>query len=205
MTQIEAVKNIDYYLALPYTSILRRDEEGDVIARIQELPGCIAHGDTEIEALANLREAQKLWIEDCLEDKQPVPEPEAEEELPSGKWLQRVPRTLHKRLAEFAKKEGVSFNQLVTNMLQDAVTGKTWNDYIAELFANREQVHSAWGGGWPRQTPVECTYITQVQPSHNLVQGLVVAHKLSNQNKNAYNEKEITKHTREFITEGSRR
>jgi antitoxin HicB len=118
-------KNLENYLALPYTTVLRRDEEGDVVARVKELPGCVAHGSDDLEALENLREVQKVWLEDCLESGQRVPEPSVEEHLPSGKWLQRVPRTLHKRLTERAEIEGVSLNQLVTAMLSAALASRT--------------------------------------------------------------------------------
>src|SRR5258708_39582721 len=95
-------KDVIYYLSLPYTIRMRPDNEGDYVAAIEELPGCIAHGSTTEEALESLREAQQLWIEDCLESGQPVPEPEAEEVLPSGKWVQRTPRSVHKRLTALA-------------------------------------------------------------------------------------------------------
>ena len=43
------------------------------------------------------------------------------EDLPSGKWLQRVPRTLHRDLIRLAERERVSLNQLVTALLSEAV------------------------------------------------------------------------------------
>ena len=42
---------------------------------------------------------------------EPVPEPEKHEPLPSGKWVQRVPRTLHAQLARIAKAERVSLTE----------------------------------------------------------------------------------------------
>jgi predicted RNase H-like HicB family nuclease len=110
---------------LHYTITMKRDEDGDVVARVQELAGCIAHGETEAEAIAALKETQRLWIEEALESGTPIPEPEADEELPSGKWLQRSPRSLHLRLSKLAKREGVSLNQLVTSMLAEATA--MWN------------------------------------------------------------------------------
>jgi antitoxin HicB len=104
-------------MSLPYRTILYRDEDGDVIARIEELPGCIAHGRDEADALTNLASMKRLWLEDCLEAGEAVPEPETAGPLPSGKWVQRVPRSLHRRLAQAAKREGVSLNQLVTSIL----------------------------------------------------------------------------------------
>ena len=111
---------------------MRRDDEGDLVAKIDELPGCSAHGATPAEALENLAEAQQLWIEDCIEAGQPVPEPEAEEEtLPSGKWLQRVPRSLHQKLVQLARRENVSLNQLVTSMLSEAIGTKSYKERLA--------------------------------------------------------------------------
>jgi antitoxin HicB len=115
------MRDIKYYLELPYTVVLRRDEEDDYVARVDELPGCSAHGKTQNDALENLQEAKELWIQDCIESGHPVPEPVVEEALPSGKWVQRVPRSLHKKLSALAKREGVSLNQLVTSMLAQAV------------------------------------------------------------------------------------
>jgi predicted RNase H-like HicB family nuclease len=116
----EQMSELAKYLELPYTVTLRRDDEGDFIARVQELRGCSAHGKTPQDALENLDEAKSLWIQDCLENGNPVPLPE-EAALPSGKWLQRVPRKLHRKLQILSEKEGVSFNQFVTALLAEAV------------------------------------------------------------------------------------
>src|SRR5579872_44089 len=125
-TGIKTEKDVSYYMALAYTLILRRDEEGDVVAKIEELPGCISHGKDEADALANLRAMQEAWLEESLAAGHVIPEPEEEEPLPSGKWVQRVPRSLHKQLAKKAKSEGVSLNQFVTSLLSEAVIGKVW-------------------------------------------------------------------------------
>ena len=123
--------DLEDYLNLPYTVILRRDGEGGYVARIDELSGLTTHGRTSQEALENLEEAKKVWIEDCLKRGDPIPAPQvppvppvkelSEEDLPSGKWVQRVPRTLHRDLIRLAKRETVSLNQLVTSVLSEAV------------------------------------------------------------------------------------
>ena len=120
------VKNVAHYMTLPYTTVLRRDEDNDVIARVEELAGCVAHGSDEAEAIENLRRMQRLWIEDCLENGHDVPMPAGESVLPSGKWVQRVPRSLHGRLVQMARKENVSLNQLVTSLLAQAAGGSAW-------------------------------------------------------------------------------
>ncbi len=115
---------VEDYLRLPYTVTLKRDEDGDIVARISELPGCATHGASESEALERLREVQRLWIEEALSSRQPIPPPHVEEKLPSGRWLQRAPRSLHKKLIEKAKRDGVSLNQLVNSLLAESV-GRT--------------------------------------------------------------------------------
>lgn len=49
--------------------------DGVYVARVPELPGCMAHGHTYEEALANAQDAMRLWIETAREDGEPIPEP----------------------------------------------------------------------------------------------------------------------------------
>ena len=115
-------KDLDYYLNLPYTVQLSVQREDDMdeywIAEILDLPGCVSDGATPDEAVENVEEAKHLWIETQLEDGLEVPEPTQNSGY-SGKFLVRMPRTLHRRLAEQAKRENVSLNQCVINMLSD--------------------------------------------------------------------------------------
>jgi predicted RNase H-like HicB family nuclease len=50
-------------------------EDNLFVAEVPELPGCMAHGDTQADALANANEAIQLWIDTAQEDGIPVPEP----------------------------------------------------------------------------------------------------------------------------------
>lgn len=43
--------------------VLERSEDGGFSAYVPALPGCISEGDTEDEALANIREAIELYLE----------------------------------------------------------------------------------------------------------------------------------------------
>jgi antitoxin HicB len=118
-------KSVEEYLSLPYTIVLRRDTVDNIfVARAEELPGCSAHGETEPEAISNLHDNMRVWIEDCIDSGDAVPEPSDEVELPSGKWVQRVPRSLHFKLIRLAKAEGVSLNQFVTSALSERVGAK---------------------------------------------------------------------------------
>jgi predicted RNase H-like HicB family nuclease len=50
-------------------------EDAAFIAEVPELPGCMAHGDTQEEALANIKEAMHLWVATAREFGDPIPEP----------------------------------------------------------------------------------------------------------------------------------
>jgi antitoxin HicB len=56
-----------------YTVLLEPEEDGGFVASVPALPGCVSQGDTRDEALANIREAIALYVEDCLEAGDPVP------------------------------------------------------------------------------------------------------------------------------------
>ena len=101
------------YMNLPYTIKLKliEDESGRYyFASIDELDGCWADGETQEKALENLKEAMELWIEVALEHKDNIPLPKTENEY-SGKFVVRIPKTLHRILSEKAEEEGISLNQ----------------------------------------------------------------------------------------------
>lgn len=114
-------KPLDYYLGLPYTIELREDSEAGWFVKVKELPGCMSQGDTPEEALQMIREAMELWLEVALEDGDPIPEPRALDDY-SGKFVLRVPRSLHRDLVEEAKCQGVSLNQYVSVALSRATS-----------------------------------------------------------------------------------
>ncbi|MGE0236802.1 toxin-antitoxin system HicB family antitoxin [Methylocystis sp.] len=89
------------------------EEDGGFIALAPDLPGCSAFGETKGEALAELDHAVTAWIGAAEAAGNPVPEPS---ELPvpssySGKVLLRLPKELHAKLAQSAKRQDVSLNQ----------------------------------------------------------------------------------------------
>lgn len=45
------------------TGVLEKQEEGGYTAHVPSLPGCISEGDTEEEALKNIKEAIELYLE----------------------------------------------------------------------------------------------------------------------------------------------
>ena len=54
--------------------IMYPGEDGYWVVECPSLPGCISQGKTEEEAIANIKEAIELWIEDAVEHGESVPE-----------------------------------------------------------------------------------------------------------------------------------
>ena len=111
------MKAIDYYLKLPYKLEIVPDiDEGGFVARYPELPGCITVGDTLESVVKNLNDAKIEWITAALEDGNTIPEPSTYDDY-SGQFKLRLPKSLHKLLADQSKKEGVSMNQYCVYLL----------------------------------------------------------------------------------------
>ena len=51
------------------------DEDGMFIAEVPELPGCMAEGETRMEALSNAEQIINEWIETAKEMGRPIPTP----------------------------------------------------------------------------------------------------------------------------------
>ncbi|MFZ5899545.1 MAG: toxin-antitoxin system HicB family antitoxin [Bacillota bacterium] len=117
------MKDLDYYLSLDYEIKLRRlaeEEGGGWFAEIPLLPGCASDGETIEDAVSNLSDAKKAWLETSLSLGRTIPEPSATGSY-SGQLRVRMPRSLHKMLAEKAKEENVSLNQLIIYHLAHSV------------------------------------------------------------------------------------
>lgn len=54
------------------------NEDQVFVAEVPELPGCMAHGNTQEEALAHANKAIQLWIDTAREFGDTVPEPKGE-------------------------------------------------------------------------------------------------------------------------------
>ena len=54
------------------------NEDRAFIVEVPELPGCMAHGDTQESALRNVNEAMDFWIDTARELERTVPEPKGE-------------------------------------------------------------------------------------------------------------------------------
>ena len=107
----------DYPITL---SPIPQDEGGGYMVTIPDLPGCFAAGETVEEAIAEARDAFEAWTIAEREDAGTLPAPKTY----SGQFVQRIPRTLHMRLARRAESEGVSLNHLAATLLAEGLAGR---------------------------------------------------------------------------------
>jgi antitoxin HicB len=103
-------------------------EGGGYLIEFPDLPGCLSDGETIEDAIRNGADAVRSWIETAREFGDPVPPPSRpSDETYSGRWNMRVPRSLHRRLAERAKAEGVSLNTLAVTLLAEGLGRRARN------------------------------------------------------------------------------
>jgi antitoxin HicB len=102
---------------------LTKEEGGGYLISFPDFSECISDGETPEDAIRNGMDALAEAIA-ALEDMGlPVPTPGSGGAF-SGKFIQRVPRSLHARLAARARQEGVSMNALVTTFLAESLAGR---------------------------------------------------------------------------------
>lgn len=118
MKNEEVSNKAEVILNKAYARRLVPDETGGYVASIQEFPGCVAEGDTPDAAIQNLDKAAASWVQVALSNGFEIRDPVSFHGY-SGKIALRIPRGLHKQVAELAELEGSSINQLlVTSIAQ---------------------------------------------------------------------------------------
>lgn len=111
------MKKLSDYMEMSYRmEIVEDKEEGGFVVSYPDLPGCITCGETIESAVSNAIEAKKVWIEAALEDGVEIYEPDNLDNY-SGQFKLRIPRSLHRLLAEHSKREGISMNQYCVYLL----------------------------------------------------------------------------------------
>jgi len=108
---------LSYYLELeyPYTVV---PDDGSYFIRYPDLPGCMTQVDDPAAIADMAEEIRTLWIEGEYEDGATIPEPAMQSEY-SGKFVVRLPKSLHRDLATAAQREGSSLNAYVSYLLAE--------------------------------------------------------------------------------------
>ena len=106
---------------------LAKEDGGGFLITFPDLPGCMSDGETIEEAISNGRDAFVAWISAAADMGKSIPKPIAKPvELieASGKFVARLPKSLHARLVAKAKQEGVSLNTLVLSFIAEGLGHK---------------------------------------------------------------------------------
>ena len=121
-----AKKTLNDYMSMSYRMEVVEDKtEGGFVVSVSGSPGCITCGETVESAISNALDAKKAWLEAALEEGVEIHEPDSLEDY-SGQFKLRIPRSLHRLLAEHSQREGISMNQYCVYLLSrnDAVFSK---------------------------------------------------------------------------------
>jgi len=103
------------------------EEDDCFIATCSEFPLLSAHGESKEEALSEFQTTLELAIESYKENGIELPSPMGPIEY-SGQLRIRIPKSLHKKLAESASNENVSLNTHIVSLLSE-------NNASANIFA----------------------------------------------------------------------
>ena len=110
---------------------MSNDDGGGFLISYPDFAECISDGETLGEAIANGTDALQATIAALKASKLPVPQP-GSGGVASGKFVARVPKTVHAQLTMRAKSEGVSLNALVLTFIAQG------------LGASRQVAHDAF-------------------------------------------------------------
>ena len=108
--------NLEQYLY----SVGWSEEDEAFIARVIEFPSLAAHGETQEDALREIKQVVSFVLTDLAENNEPIPEPVGKRSF-SGRLVLRMPEYLHRKLALEASQQGVSLNQLLNLKLESSV------------------------------------------------------------------------------------
>ena len=107
---------------------LSKEEGGGYAITFPDLAGCRSDGATPEKAMENGRLALADWLAVATEFGDPVPVPYSSL---SGRFVQRVPKSLHRQLVDEAKNEGVSLNTLVVSLVAEGLGRRVVRPSIA--------------------------------------------------------------------------
>ena len=109
-------KNLDYYMSLPYEEKIIPSPDGGYVGTVPDLPGCITQAETKAELLVMIEDAKRCWLQAALEAGEDIDEPVSDEGY-SGRFYLRIPKSLHRKLSESARADGVSLNQMAMYLI----------------------------------------------------------------------------------------
>lgn len=112
-TKKDSLPKVEQYLY----SVGWSEEDEAFVARVAEFPSLAAHGETQEEALREIKTVVEFVLKDLTESNEPIPEPFGKRSF-SGKLVLRMPEYMHRQLALEAMQQGISLNQLLNLKLE---------------------------------------------------------------------------------------
>ncbi len=145
MDRLEKYMNKNYKITIEK---IDESEGGGYRASIPQLGDKLFqdHGDTIEEAIQNLEHLKKMLFAEYINKKIPIPEPEKEDDFAnySGKFILRVPKTVHRKLARQAKAEGVSLNQYLNYLIVQNHTANAMRKEIEQFQHSLSDILAAY-------------------------------------------------------------
>lgn len=128
-------KDLKYYQSIRYKMVWEYDKEDEVyFVRFPELPGCLAHGKTEQEALEAALKVKDQWLEATHAAGWEIPESTTTPNT-TGRITTRLPKFLHQKLVDRAEAEGVSLNQLILTFIAQGLEKASGDESINKIIA----------------------------------------------------------------------
>lgn len=112
-TKKESLPKAEHYLY----SVGWSEADEAFVARVAEFPSLAAHGDTQEEALREIKDVVGFVLNDLTESGETIPEPFGKRSF-SGRLVLRMPEYMHRQLAIEAMQQGISLNQLLNLKLE---------------------------------------------------------------------------------------
>lgn len=109
-------------LRAPYARVFYAEPEGGYSTALLEWPGCFSSGDTLEDAMAELEDAMRVWLESRLARGLPIPPPIRGSDHKTRMSVQ-LPMALRERIAELALAGGMSQNRWITEALLGVAMG----------------------------------------------------------------------------------
>ena len=107
---------LTFFLDQRYPFTVTSEPDGGFFIAYPDLPGCMTQVATSAEIGPAADEIRMLWLETAYQQGLDIPLP-SDGPGYSGKFVVRLPRHLHRRLAQSAEHDGVSLNQYVVSLL----------------------------------------------------------------------------------------
>lgn len=118
MMKTKSKPDVGHYML----SVIWSEQDQSYLAKAAEFESLIAHGETQEEAMSEMKALLTVVLEDLSENNEAIPEPFSMKNY-SGKLNLRMPEALHRQLSIEASQQGVSLNQLINLKLAASAKG----------------------------------------------------------------------------------